>query len=231
MPTAIASRRSAKFAAASVLLLVFAASTASTVSAAGAGTGTGLVPPPSDIRGPLFDAQSFQCEQQVQATAEALVQCTLRNPLWAHMVAFQNIADSNPGPDGFASRNIGEPGYLASALRDVRALRFSFAVLGLWFASVVIAIITLRPLTAVAGALAAVVIASLALGAVRRDLRSGCLSVAVWHLTAGGLVAGLLRPRRDPKSPIGMRVIACGERYGSSPATAAAQLNPAESNR
>lgn len=108
MPTTIPNRF-AQFAAASVLSLAFAASTASAA-------GTGAVPPPRDIRGPLFDAQSFQCEQQVQATAEALVLCTLRAPLWAHMIAFQDIADSNPGPDGYASRNIGEPGYLSSAL-------------------------------------------------------------------------------------------------------------------
>ena len=30
------------------------------------------------------------------------------------MVTFQQIADANPGPDGHASRNSGEPGYLAS---------------------------------------------------------------------------------------------------------------------
>ena len=33
----------------------------------------------------------------------------------AHMQAFQDIADANPGPDGMPSRNSGEPGYLASA--------------------------------------------------------------------------------------------------------------------
>lgn len=108
MPTVIA-RGFAAVAAGTVLSFAFAASTASAV-------GTGLVPRPSDIRGPLLDPESIACEQQAQASAEALVQCMLRNPLWAHMVAFQNIADSNPGPDGFASRNIGEPGYLASAL-------------------------------------------------------------------------------------------------------------------
>jgi hypothetical protein len=30
------------------------------------------------------------------------------------MIAFQHIADANPGPDGHASRNSGEAGYLAS---------------------------------------------------------------------------------------------------------------------
>jgi Zn-dependent M28 family amino/carboxypeptidase len=33
----------------------------------------------------------------------------------AHMQAFQDIADANPGPDGHPSRNSGEPGYKASA--------------------------------------------------------------------------------------------------------------------
>ena len=32
------------------------------------------------------------------------------------MLAFQDIADANPGLDGHPSRNSGEPGYLASAL-------------------------------------------------------------------------------------------------------------------
>lgn len=55
------------------------------------------------------------CARRSQDSAEALVQCIRRDPLWKHMVAFQQIANANPGPDGHPSRNIGEPGYLASA--------------------------------------------------------------------------------------------------------------------
>lgn len=55
------------------------------------------------------------CERRQQDSADALVQCIRRKPLWAHMEAFQQIADDHPGPDGRPSRNIGEPGYLASA--------------------------------------------------------------------------------------------------------------------
>jgi hypothetical protein len=47
-------------------------------------------------------------------TASDLVGCIKQDALWAHMTAFQQIADANPGPDGRASRNSGEPGYLAS---------------------------------------------------------------------------------------------------------------------
>jgi len=48
------------------------------------------------------------------ASASQLVSCIRQDDLWAHMQALQQIADANPGPDGHASRNSGEPGYLAS---------------------------------------------------------------------------------------------------------------------
>lgn len=54
------------------------------------------------------------CAARNLATASALVGCVRQDELWTHMVAFQQIADANPGPDGHASRNAGEPGYLAS---------------------------------------------------------------------------------------------------------------------
>jgi Zn-dependent M28 family amino/carboxypeptidase len=86
--------------------------------AASASGGATPIPRPSDTRGPMVDPDpvNYACEHSVQASAEALVQCMRRDPLWAHMVAFQAIANANPGPDGHPSRNIGEPGYLASAL-------------------------------------------------------------------------------------------------------------------
>lgn len=55
------------------------------------------------------------CEHAAVRSADALVRCIRRNGLWSHMLAFQQIAEQNPGPDGHPSRNIGEPGYLASA--------------------------------------------------------------------------------------------------------------------
>ncbi len=54
------------------------------------------------------------CAARNLGTAPALVGCIAQDALWSHMVAFQQIADANPGPDGHASRNAGEPGYLAS---------------------------------------------------------------------------------------------------------------------
>src|SRR4029450_6889478 len=44
-----------------------------------------------------------------------LLPCITTEDLWNHMIAFQAIADANPGPDGHPSRNSGEPGYKASA--------------------------------------------------------------------------------------------------------------------
>ncbi|MCP2342488.1 M28 family peptidase [Actinomadura rupiterrae] len=54
------------------------------------------------------------CAHRVNDTPEKLVECVRTEDLWRHMKAFQAIADANPGPDGHASRNSGEPGYKAS---------------------------------------------------------------------------------------------------------------------
>ena len=58
---------------------------------------------------------SAQCETQVNDTPGKLLPCIQTDDLWNYMKAFQAIADANPGPDGHASRNSGEPGYKASA--------------------------------------------------------------------------------------------------------------------
>jgi Zn-dependent M28 family amino/carboxypeptidase len=58
---------------------------------------------------------SAQCDARVNDTPSLLVECIKKADLWNHMEAFQKIADDNPGPDGHASRNSGEPGYKASA--------------------------------------------------------------------------------------------------------------------
>jgi Peptidase family M28/PA domain len=57
---------------------------------------------------------SAQCAARVNDTPSKLVECIQTDDLWNHMKAFQAIADANPGPDGHASRNSGEPGYKAS---------------------------------------------------------------------------------------------------------------------
>jgi len=57
---------------------------------------------------------SAQCDARVNDTPSKLVECIQTDDLWDHMKAFQTIADQNPGPDGHASRNSGEPGYKAS---------------------------------------------------------------------------------------------------------------------
>jgi hypothetical protein len=57
---------------------------------------------------------STECAARVNDTPSKLVECIQTDDLWNHMKAFQAIADANPGPDGHASRNSGEPGYKAS---------------------------------------------------------------------------------------------------------------------
>lgn len=59
-------------------------------------------------------ADTAGCAARSNSSAAKLVSCIRKDALWAHMVAFQQIADANPGADGHASRNSGEPGYLAS---------------------------------------------------------------------------------------------------------------------
>ena len=58
---------------------------------------------------------SAGCAARVNDTASKLLPCIRTQDLWRYMQAFQAIADQNPGPDGHASRNSGEPGYKASA--------------------------------------------------------------------------------------------------------------------
>jgi Zn-dependent M28 family amino/carboxypeptidase len=55
-----------------------------------------------------------QCDARANDTPSKLIECIKTADLWNHMKAFQKIADQNPGPDGHASRNSGEPGYKAS---------------------------------------------------------------------------------------------------------------------
>jgi peptidase M28-like protein/PA domain-containing protein len=57
-----------------------------------------------------------ECDTRANDTPSKLVECIQTDNLWAHMQAFQAIADANPSPaDGHPSRNSGEPGYKASA--------------------------------------------------------------------------------------------------------------------
>src|SRR2546423_316273 len=57
---------------------------------------------------------SAGCANRVNDTARKLLPCIRTEDLRHHMQALQAIADANPGPDGHASRNSGEPGYKAS---------------------------------------------------------------------------------------------------------------------
>jgi hypothetical protein len=65
---------------------------------------------PADAQAP----SSAGCANRVNQTPAKLLPCIRTDDLWRHMKAFQAIADANPGPDGHASRNSGEPGYKAS---------------------------------------------------------------------------------------------------------------------
>jgi Peptidase family M28/PA domain len=55
-----------------------------------------------------------ECDSRANDTPSKLVECITQDDLMGHLQAFQDIADANPGPDGHASRNSGEPGYKAS---------------------------------------------------------------------------------------------------------------------
>src|SRR5947209_5990677 len=57
---------------------------------------------------------SAGCNARPNDTPKKLVACVTTDDLWAHMQAFWQIAQANPGPDGHPSRNSGEPGYRAS---------------------------------------------------------------------------------------------------------------------
>jgi Zn-dependent M28 family amino/carboxypeptidase len=59
-------------------------------------------------------AAAVDCTAQVNDTVGNLIPCITEADLMAHLQAFQDIADANPGPDGHPSRNSGEPGYKAS---------------------------------------------------------------------------------------------------------------------
>ena len=66
---------------------------------------------------------SSGCKNRVNNTPGKLIPCIRTADLWAHMQNFQAIADANPGPDGHASRNSGEPGYKASVDYVANAMR------------------------------------------------------------------------------------------------------------
>jgi hypothetical protein len=63
------------------------------------------------------------CVSRNFSAVSDLLGCIKQDALWAHMVAFQQIADANPGSDGHPSRNSGEPGYLASVNYAANLLR------------------------------------------------------------------------------------------------------------
>src|SRR5207244_11688288 len=54
------------------------------------------------------------CANRSNNTAALLLPCVRTDDLWKYMQAFEAIAEANPGPEGHASRNSGEPGYRAS---------------------------------------------------------------------------------------------------------------------
>ena len=68
-------------------------------------------------------ASAAGCQNRVNDTPRKLIPCIRRADLWAHMKAFQAIADANPGADGHPSRNSGEPGYKASVEYVARLMR------------------------------------------------------------------------------------------------------------
>lgn len=71
------------------------------------------------------------CAARVNDTAAKLVACVQQDALWKHMIAFQRIADQNPGSDGHGNRDTGTSGYKASVdyvARLVRAAGYKVTV-------------------------------------------------------------------------------------------------------
>ena len=64
--------------------------------------------------GALAAPTNEACEARVNDTAPKLLECIRVEPLYAHLKAFQAIADANPGAEGHGNRDIGRPGYKAS---------------------------------------------------------------------------------------------------------------------
>lgn len=97
-------------------------------------------------------------------------------------------------------------GYLPVALR-VNAVRISLALLALW-----VALAALLALSSSKAAIAALAVVGF-LGLVtlvslkHRSVSSALHSIVVWHLAAGGLVAGFLKSRRAPGETIDSRVL------------------------
>ncbi len=60
------------------------------------------------------DPPSKTCETTPHSSATELVQCIQQQPLFDHLVAFQQIANQNPGLNGYGNRNTGTSGYKAS---------------------------------------------------------------------------------------------------------------------
>jgi hypothetical protein len=61
----------------------------------------GLIVPSGAAAAPSSKA----CNRRVNDTPSRLLPCIKTADLWAHMQAFQNIADEFPGADGHPSRN------------------------------------------------------------------------------------------------------------------------------
>jgi len=94
--------------------LVFVAVAALTVAVATAAPAGAQPSAATGANPPAGVPSSTGCANRVNSTPEKLLPCIRTDDLWNHMKAFQAIADANPGPDGHASRNSGEPGYKAS---------------------------------------------------------------------------------------------------------------------
>jgi hypothetical protein len=54
------------------------------------------------------------CQARANDSAARLLECIRQGALRQHLIAFQQIANSNRGPDGHGNRDTGQPGYKAS---------------------------------------------------------------------------------------------------------------------
>jgi len=111
-------------------------------------------------------------------------------------------------------------GYLRDAAGEVNAVRFSLSLIGFWLFAAVLAVALPDPRWVALGAGLAILGLALKVAWKHRSLVSGLNSLFIWHVSAAGLLLGLVSPRRPPNDPI--RSVVLHDRTGAAREAASA---------
>jgi len=114
--------------------------------------------------------------------------------LWARLRAGRLLAH------GEILRSAAASGYVTEALTGLHSLRFALAMLIYW--PIVALLAFTVPSHAVALSLCAFAVPVLAMSLRSKSIASGLYSVIVWNLSTLTMLAGIVRPRKDPVEPI-----------------------------